>query len=44
MKVVESVLERRFCKIVIANEMEFTFMSETGTIDIVLILRSLQEG
>ena len=42
-KVVERVLEIRLCRIVTANEMQFGFMPERGTIDAVYILRRLQE-
>ena len=43
MKVVESVLEKRLCRIVTVDEMQFGFMSERRTIDAVFILRRLQE-
>ena len=42
MKVVERVL-KRLCRIVIADEMQFGFMPERGTIDAVFILRRMQE-
>ena len=32
MKVVERVLERRLCRIVFVDEMQFGFMTERGTI------------
>ena len=38
MKVVERVLEKSFFRIVTANEMQFGFVSERGTIDAVFIL------
>ena len=38
MKVVERVLEKRLCRIVTADEMQFGFMPERGTIDAVFIL------
>ena len=43
MKVVERVLENRFCRIVFVDEMQFGFMPERGTINAVFILRRLQE-
>ena len=43
MKVVERVLERRLCRIVSVDEIEFGFMPERGTIDDVFILRRMQE-
>ena len=43
MKVVERVLEKRLCRIVTADEMQFGFMPERGTIDAVFILRRMQE-
>ena len=43
MKVVERVLERRFCGIVSVDGMQLGFMPERGTIDTVFILVSLQE-
>ena len=43
MKVVERVLEKRFCRIVTVDEMQFGSMSERGTVDAVFILRRLQE-
>ena len=38
MKVVERVLEKRLCRIVSVDEMQFGFMPERGTIDVVFIL------
>ena len=38
---VESVLEKRLCRIVTVYEMQFGFMPERGTIDAVFILRRL---
>ena len=43
MKVVERVLEKRLCRIVTVDEMQFGFMPVKGTIDAVFILRRLQE-
>ena len=43
MKLVEGVLEKRLCRIVTVDEMQFGFMPERGTINAVLILRRLQE-
>ena len=43
MKVVERVLAKRFCRIMSVYEMQFGFMPERGTIDVVFILRRLQE-
>ena len=43
MKVVERVLEKRLCRIVIDNEMQIGLMPERGKIDAVFILRRLQE-
>ena len=43
MKVVEMVLEKRFCLIVTVNEMQFGFMHERGTNDAVFILRRMKE-
>ena len=42
MKVVETVLEKRSCRIVTVGEMQFGFMPERETIDAVLILRRMQ--
>ena len=42
-KLVERVLEKRFCRIVFVDELQFDFMPERGTIDAVLILRRMQE-
>ena len=44
LKVVERVLEKRLCRIVFVDEMQFGFMPERGTIDAVFILRRMQEG
>ena len=43
MKVLELMLERRLCRIVSVDEIQFGFMSERGTIDAVFILRWMQE-
>ena len=43
MKVVESVFEKRLCRIVVFDEMQFGFMLERGTIDAVFILRRMHE-
>ena len=43
MKVVDKVLEKRLHRIVTADEMQFCFMPQRGTIDAVFILRRLQE-
>ena len=43
MKVVERVLEKRLCRIVSVDEMQFGFMPERRTIDTVFILRKMQE-
>ena len=43
MKVVERVLEKRLCRIMTVNEMQFGFMPERGTIDAIFILRGMQE-
>ena len=42
MKVVKRVVEKMLNKIVTVDEMQFVFMSERGTIDVVLMLRTLQ--
>ena len=42
-KVVERELEKRLCRIVTVDEMQFDFMPERGTIDAVFIIRRLQE-
>ena len=39
MKVLELMLERRLCRIVSVDEIQFGFMSERGTIDAVFIMR-----
>ena len=43
MKVVERVSEKRLCRILTVDEMQFGFMPERVTIDAVFILRRLQE-
>ena len=43
MKIVEKVLENRLTKIVMIDEMQFGFMPGNGTIDVVFILRCIQE-
>ena len=43
MKVVERVIEKRFCIIVSVNEMLFGFMPERGPIDAIIILRRMPE-
>ena len=43
MKVVERVLEKRLCRIVSVDEMQFSFMPERGTINAVFMLRRMQE-
>ena len=43
MKLVEIVLEKGFCRIVTANEMQIGFMLGRGTIDAVFIVKRLQE-
>ena len=43
MRVVESVLEKRLCRIVSIDEMQFGFVPERGAIDAVFILRRMQE-
>ena len=43
MMVVERVLEKRLHRIEKVDEMQFGFMPEKGTIDVVLIARRLQE-
>ena len=40
---VEKVLEKRFHKILPADEMQFGFMSDRGTFDAVITLRRMQE-
>ena len=42
-KVVERVFEKRLCRIVSVDEMQFGFMPERGTIDAIFILRMMQE-
>ena len=41
MKVVERVLKKMHCRIVSVDEMQFSFLSERGTIDVVFILRMM---
>ena len=41
MKVMESMLENRHCKIVTVNEMEFGIYARRGTTDAAFILRRL---
>ena len=43
MKVVDRVLEKRLCRIVTINELQFVFLPEEGITDAVFILRILQE-
>ena len=43
MNVVERVLEERLCRIANVDEMQFGCMLERGTIDVVFIMRRLQE-
>ena len=43
MKVMERVLNKRFCRVGTVNEMQFGFMADRGTMDAVLIIRKLQE-
>ena len=43
MKVVERVLEKKLCRIVTVDEMQFGFMPEGGAVDAVFIVRRLQE-
>ena len=43
MKVVEIVLDKRLCRIVSVDEMQFAFMLVRGTIDAVFILRRMRE-
>ena len=43
MKVVERVLEKMLCRMMIVDDMQFGFIPEIGTIDTVFILRRLQE-
>ena len=43
MKVVERVLEKRLCRIVSVDEMQFGFMPEKGTTDATIILRMQEE-
>ena len=41
--VVERVLQKRPHRIITVDEMQFGFMHERGTIDVVLILRKMQD-
>ena len=43
MKVVERVFEKMLCRIMSVDEMQFDFMPERGTIDVVFILCRMQE-
>ena len=43
MKMVERVLEKRFRRLVTIDEIQLGLMSERGTVDVVLIMRRLQE-
>ena len=43
MKLVERVLEKSLCRIVIVDEVQFGSMPERGTIDAVFILRRMHE-
>ena len=43
MKIVERVLERQIQTLVNLNEMQFGFMTETGTVDAIFIVRRMQE-
>ena len=43
MKVVESVLEKRLCRMVFVDEMQFGLMSERVTIDAIFMLRRMQD-
>ena len=43
MKVLKRVLEKRLCRIVTVDEIQFGFMPDMGTIYAVFILRRLQE-
>ena len=43
MKIVERVLERRIQTLVNLNEMQFGFMPGKGTVDVIFILRRMQE-
>ena len=43
MKVVERVVEKRLCRIVSVDEMQFGFLLERGTIDAVSTFRRMQE-
>ena len=43
MMVLEMMFEKRFCRMVTVNEMQFGFMPVRGTIDAVFILRRMRE-
>ena len=43
MKVVERVLDKRLCRIVSADQMQFDFMPERRILDAVFIPRRMQE-
>ena len=43
MKVVGRVLEKRLCRIVSVDEVQFCFMPDRGKIDAAFILRRMQE-
>ena len=43
MKVVERVFEKRLCKVASVDEMQFGFMPEWRTIDVVFILQRMLE-
>ena len=43
MVVVERVLEKRLCRIVTVDEMQFYFIPRRGIVDAVFVLRRLQE-
>ena len=43
MKVEKIVLEKRLCRIVTVDEIQYGYMPERGTLDAVFILRRLQE-
>ena len=42
MNVLERVLEKRLCRILYVDEMQFFYVPERGTIDAVFILRRMQ--
>ena len=43
MKMVEMVFEKRLCRIVSVHEMQFGFMPERGTINVVFDLKRMQK-